>query len=146
MEHLYASRVKVQRLQLRVAEGRTAMHDWSDQEGTLANFPCRLDLLFLRPGKDVPAPFEAGVARDRMGVMFCSSDVPLLAGDRIVTLSGPIKGSFEIRSVPDQAQDYGAAHHIEVQVIETNQTLEGPTSYPDDALPEPLPWATPGFD
>jgi hypothetical protein len=140
VDHLFASRVKVQRLQLTVESGRTAEHDWIDQAGLLANFPCRLDLLFVRPGKDAQPAYEAGVARDRIGLMFCSAKIPLLAGDRIVTISGPIQGTFEIRNIPDRAQDFGTAHHIEVQIVETNQTLTGPTTFPSsDALPEPTP-------
>jgi hypothetical protein len=102
-----------------------------------------MDLLFVRPGKDVLPPFEAGVARNRMGVMFCSSSVPILAGDRIVMLSGPIQGTFEIRNIPDYAQDSSHAHHIEVQVIETNQTLDGPTTFPSTTS---VPEATPPID
>ena len=138
MDHLFSSRVKVQRLQLTIESGRTAEHDWVDQEGILANFRCRIDLLFSRPGKDAPPAYEAGVAQDRMGVMFCSSKIPILAGDRIVTLSGPVTGTFELKVVPDFALDFNSAHHIEVQVVETNQTLEGPTTFPSSqSLPEP---------
>jgi hypothetical protein len=144
MDHLYASRAKVQRLQLSVESGRTAVHDWRDQQGVLSNFPCRLDLLFIRPGKDVLPAIEAGVARDRVGILFCSSKIPLLAGDRIVLIGGPIQGTFDIKNIPDRAQGFGAAHHIEVQVVETNQTLEGPTAFPsEDGPPEPTPLIEP---
>lgn len=140
MDHLYPSKVKVQRLQLIVAEGRTATHDWVDQQGKLAKVPCRLDLLFVRPGKDVLPAFEAGVARSRMGIMFCPANIPLQAGDRIVTLSGPIDGTFDIPNIPDRAQDLDSAHHIEVQITETNQTLTGASTFPSQAgPPEPTP-------
>lgn len=140
MEHLYASRVKVQRLKLTVQSGRTAVHDWVDQDGVLSNFKCRIDLLFVRPGKDVLPAYEAGVARDRTGLLFCSAKLPLLAGDRIVTLSGPVVGTFSMSSIPDRAQDFSSAHHIEVQIVETNQTLAGPTAFPGEAgPPEPTP-------
>lgn len=140
MDHLFASKVKVQRLQLIVAEGRTTTHDWVDQPGKLASFKARLDLLFVRPGKDVLPPFEAGVARARMGLMLCNGNIPILAGDRIVTLSGPVEGTFEIRNIPDRAQDFSSAHHIEVQIVETNITLDGPKTFPSEAgPPEPTP-------
>ena len=140
MDHLYASRCKVQRLQMIVQEGRTSVHDWVDQPGILANFPCRLDLLFVRPGKDVLPAIEAGVARDRVGILFCAADVPLRAGDRVVTISGPVTGTFDIKNIPDKAQAFSTAHHIEVQVVETNQTLEGATAFPSEAgAPEPTP-------
>lgn len=140
MEHLFASRVKVQRLTLTIESGRTAEHDWIDQTGVLASVPCRLDLLFVRPGKDVLPAYEAGVARERIGLMFCSGDIPIEAGDRIVTISGPVQGTFEIRNIPDRAQDFNSAHHIEVQIVETNQTLTGPSTFPSTTtLPEPTP-------
>ena len=140
MDHLYASRCKVQRLQLIVADGRTATHDWVDQPGILSNFPCRLDLLFVRPGKDVLPAIEAGVARDRVGILFCAPNVPLQAGDRVVAISGPVQGTFDIKNIPDRAQSFSESHHIEVQIVETNQTLEGSSTFPSQAgAPEPTP-------
>lgn len=101
---------------------------------------CRLDLQFIRPGKDQPPAIVAGRAPDRVGVLFYDpltddSGVPLVrAGDRIQCISGPIFGTFEIRNIPDVAQDYTGAHHIEVQVVEVSQALTAPT-------PTPLPGA-----
>lgn len=144
MEHLYASEVKVQRLQLVVQSGRTAIHDWVDQTGVLASFRCRIDLNFVRPGKDAPPALNAGVATNRFGLLFCSASIPLQAGDRIVTLSGPVSGTFEIKAIPDTAQDFGSAHHIEVQIFETNQTLSGTSTFPsEDGPPEPTPLIEP---
>jgi hypothetical protein len=99
---------------------------------------CRLDLSFLRPGKDQPAPIVAGRAPDRVGVCYfdLASDgngAPLVtAGDRLECVSGPIFGTFEIRLIPDVAQSLAWAHHIEVQVIEVSQMLQAtsPTPYP----------------
>ena len=71
-------------------------------------------------------PVEAGRAPDRVGVLFCSLDVPLRAGDRVVTVEGPITGAFEIRAVPEQALNYVGAHHQEVQVVEAVQDLVAP--------------------
>lgn len=140
MEHLYASVVKVQRLQVFVEAGRTPRHEWVDQAPPLDRVRCRLDLNFIRPGKDVLPPLEAGVARDRVGIMFCSAAIDLRAGDRIVAVSGPEYGTFEIRNIPDRAQDFSTAHHIEVQIVETNQTLSGPTTFPsEDSPPEATP-------
>ena len=73
---------------------------------------CRLDLLFTRPGKDAPMPLVAGRAPDRVGVLFCDmpadvNGLPLVkAGDRFQLVSGPIAGTFEVRTVPEIAQDY----------------------------------------
>lgn len=141
MEHLYSSRVKVQRLQHLVVAGKQATFDWVDQPAPLNSVPCRLDLIFVRPGRDVLPAHEAGVARSRIGIMFCAPNVPLLAGDRIVTIAGPENGTFEIRNIPDKAQDSSSAHHIEVQIVETNQTLDsGDSQFPSEAAPpEPTP-------
>lgn len=102
---------------------------------------CRLDLTFLRPGKDQPAPVVAGRAPDRVGVCFfdLTSDVngaPLVkAGDRLLCVQGPIFGTFEIRLIPDVAQSLTGAHHCETQVTEVSQMLKPGTS--------PTPFGTP---
>jgi len=106
-----------------------------DQPGLLQ---CRLDLHLVRPGKDAPAPLVAGRAPDRVGVAFFDlypgpSGAPLvLAGDRLECVSGPIFGTFDIRVIPDVAQDLIGGHHIEVQVIEVSQMLQpgSPTPFP----------------
>ena len=103
---------------------------------------CRLDLQFTRPGKDAPMPLVAGRAPDRVGVLFYdmpadSSGLPLLkAGDRLQMVSGPIAGTFELRTVPEIAQDFLGAHHGESQVLEVSQSLQ-PGSY------TPFPGGTP---
>jgi hypothetical protein len=102
---------------------------------------CRLDLGFIRPGKDFPAPLVAGRAPDRVGVCYYdpvtnTSGVPLVqANDRLVCVEGPIFGTFEVRLVPDVAQDYVGAHHIEVQVIEVSKQVQpgSPTPFPGGA-------------
>lgn len=124
MDHLYSSVVKVQRMQRTRVDG-TPVTTWVDQEAPLSAIRCRLDLNFLRPGKDIPAPQNAGVAPDRIGIMFCSASVPLKAGDRLVTVSGPVSGIFDIKSIPDVALDFSSGHHIEVQIVETVQNLVG---------------------
>ena len=133
MDHLYASVVRVERLQLSVTAGVPSMA-WSVVEGG-EYVPCRLDLNFVRPGKDIPAAPVAGKAPDRIGVMFYSPYEVIRAGDRVVTIPGddgemPVVGTFEIRVIPDTAIDYSSAHHIEVQILETNQVLVD--SWPDD--------------
>lgn len=97
---------------------------------------CRLDLTFVRPGKDQPPAVVAGRAPDRVGVLYYDpitddSGVPLIkAGDRVAMVSGPIFGTFEIRVIPDVAQDYTGAHHVEVQVVEVSQALAPPSPTP----------------
>lgn len=136
MYHLFNSVVRVERLQMVVTDG-VAQLDWAqatDPDGDpnanslLARLPCRLDMNFLRPGKDIaPAP-EAGKAPDRLGILFTYPYAPLKAGDRVIAIQNdygsiPVKGTFEIRVIPDEAQDYSQTHHLEVQIIETNQNL-----------------------
>jgi hypothetical protein len=106
--------------------------------GAAGLLKCRLDLLFVRPGKDQPAPLVAGRAPDRYGVCYFdlatdANGIPLvLAGDRLKCVAGPIFGTFEIRPIPDVAQDMIGAHHIEVQVTEVSQQLKpgSPTPFP----------------
>jgi hypothetical protein len=47
-------------------------------------------------------------------------------------VAGPIFGTFEVRLIPDVAQDLTGAHHAEVQVIECSQVLQqgSPTPFP----------------
>jgi hypothetical protein len=110
-----------------------------NQAGLLA---CRLDLTFLRPGKDQPSPIVAGRAPDRTGVCYfdLASDengVPLiLSADRLQCVSGPIFGTFDIRLIPDVAQDLIGAHHVEVQVVEVSQMLK-------PGSPQPFPGTAP---
>lgn len=129
MRHLFNSVVRVESMQYIVRDGE-AYTDWAVVDDPKASWlECRLDLNFLRPGKDAPAPVNAGVAPDRIGIMFCAADAPLKAGYRIVTIDNaygqqPVKGVFDIKSIPDMALDYSTAHHIEVQIVEGVQAIE----------------------
>lgn len=154
MFHLFNSVVRVERLQLVTTDGVAEM-DWAqatDPDPNAAEMlkylECRLDMNFLRPGKDIlPAP-EAGKAPDRIGIMFTYPYAPIKAGDRIVAIPNregktPVKGTFEIRVMPDEAIDFSDQHHIEVQIIESNQNLSKdnwPTETPESPYPEvPVP-------
>ena len=121
MEHLYSSIVRVKRISAVSEDGGLEL-SWNVVP-QLQSVSCRLDLNFLRPCKDQLSPVVDGRAPDRVGVMFCSSSVPLRPGDHLETVSGPVTGTFQIRAIPDQALDYGSAHHIEVQVIEVSQDV-----------------------
>jgi hypothetical protein len=99
---------------------------------------CRLDLAFTRPGKDALMPLVAGRAPDRTGVLFYDmptdvNGLPLIkSGDRFAMVSGPVPGTFELRQVPEAAQDYLGAAHAENQVTEVSQALQpgGYTPFP----------------
>lgn len=121
MRHLFASKVRAEELVITPREGR-AEYSWKKVG---PSFMCRIDPNFIRPGKDVQAVVEAGRAPDRVALMFCDQTAPVGAGRRIVTEGGPIQGVFEMRAIPDIAVGYATGHHIEVQLIETNQELDG---------------------
>lgn len=131
MRHLYNSRAEVLRLSGVMTNG-TPVLTWTKVTVTVdtrlavpGELLCRLDLNFMRQGKDQPMPAVAGRAPDRIGVLFCDATDEIRAGDRIHCLTGPVKGTFEIRTIPDEAIDYTSAHHIEVQVVEVSQSLAG---------------------
>jgi hypothetical protein len=109
-----------------------------DEPGLLK---CLLNIGLVRPGKDYPAPFVAGRAPDRVGVVFydCAADVngvPFVkAGDRLQCVLGPVYGIWEIRMIPDVEQDFIGAHHMEAQVIEVSQALAPGTITPFPGSP-----------
>lgn len=138
MDHLYPSAFRVERMQLLIVEDGVPTTDWAQavsetgdqaENDMLAFLRGRLDLMFIRPGKDVvPAPV-AGKAADRMGILFTFPYAPLRAGDRLVAIPNavgkmPVTGVFELRDKPDEAQGYSDTHHLEMQVIEVRQDLD----------------------
>lgn len=134
MKPLFNSAVRVERLQLLVVDGVASMtysqatSPDSALNDMLQYLPCRLDMNFIREGKDAVPASVAGRAPDRVGVMFTDPYAPIRAGDRIVTVPNdrgemPVSGTFEIRAIPDEAVGYYSRHHIEVQIIETGQEL-----------------------
>jgi hypothetical protein len=135
---MYKSTVQVSRLQPSLQVGGGMSLAWSqlsdivdptlDEPGLLK---CLLNIGLVRPGRDQPAPFVAGRAPDRVGVVFydCAADavtgIPFVkAGDRLQCVLGPVYGIWEIRMIPDVEQDYLGAHHMEAQVIEVSQALQ----------------------
>lgn len=129
MQHLFNSVVKTRRLLSSQVDGLVT-NSWTDvTTDGLGYVKCRIDLNFIRPGKDEPAPINAGGAQDRYGILFCSASIPFKAGDRVECIANvrgafPVEGTFEIRSIPDKAIDFSSAHHIEVLVFEIPQDLE----------------------
>jgi hypothetical protein len=127
MRHLYNTRVEVSRLTVTMQSG-AATQTWQKLDAIVdpyldvpGEMMCRIDLIFQRPGKDQPMPLVAGRAPDRVGLMFFD---PIITGDRFHILDGPVQGTFEIRTMPDPAQQFGMlAHHMEVQVIEVAQNF-----------------------
>lgn len=145
MRGLYNSVVQVTRLESDFNDQGGMSMAWSTITGVpdvVLNTPgllaCRLDIGFVRPGKDQFAPLVAGRPPDRVGVCYYdpvtdANGLPVVkAGDQLVCVSGPIFGTWAIRVIPDVAQNYIGAHHVEVQVIEVSQQLgqTSPTPYP----------------
>lgn len=95
-----------------------AAYSWSV---VMRNKDVRLDLSFLRPGRDIPSPLEAGTARDRVGICFAPPTLVLKPGDRLQCVSGPVAGTFQVEDQPDGAQGYASLHHYEIFVKEVAQ-------------------------
>lgn len=151
MDHLYNSVVKVLRLRISVTDGvaTTTYQQATDSDPNtndlLRALPCRLDMNFVRPGKDaIPAPV-AGRAPDRVGLIFTYPYAPLKAGDRLVAIENaygeiPVPGAFELRQMPDEVLGFSSRHHLEAQVVEVGQEItkaNWPTETPQD-YEEPL--------
>lgn len=84
---------------------------------------CRIDLQYVRPGKDDLPMATTGRAPDRTGVMFCDY-TPYLKGQHIIQcVHGPIKGTFEIRFIPEEVQGYSEIHHMECGIVEIAKSL-----------------------
>ena len=147
---LYRSLVQVTRLVSLLGTGGSLSMTWQNVPDVLdpylpdkpGQMYCRLDVGFMRPGKDQPQPFAAGRAPDRVALMFFDPATDqggrslVRSGDRFTCLAGPVYGVWELRLIPEVAQDYVAAHHMEVQVVEVSQALAagGLTPFPGGPL------------
>ena len=132
LRHLYASKVEVLRRTTVSTGPGTRVEAWPKIEdmvdsklGVPGELMCRLDLQFLRNGKDIPLPVFAGRAQDRTGTLFCDVTEHLRAGDRVRCLEGDVEGTFEIRAIPDLAPSFMTVNHMEMQVIEVSQNMSG---------------------
>jgi hypothetical protein len=136
MRHLFRSTVEILESVTTIVEG-ARVQAWNkstksfDSTCPQGEMKCRLDLIFLRPGKDAPAPVVAGRTPDRTGVMFCSNTPSLQGGQIVRVIKGPYAGSsFLLKMRPDEAQDYFGSHHIEIQI---NEVAQAAFSYPSGA-------------
>jgi len=91
---------------------------------------CRLALGWLEPGSMAPDPVEATAPMPRVGTLYFdlsySGAMPLKAKDRLQTISGPVSGIFELRSIPYPAQDLiGVATFARVQIVEVSMVTLG---------------------
>jgi hypothetical protein len=138
---MFNSVVQVERLVVTTEDG-LATYDWQPVPGLV--LPCRLDLQFMRRGKDAPPPTEAGVAPSRFGLAFCEPEWDLRASDRLRTQPDelgeePVKGVFEIRDVPDVVNGMAYTHHYEIPVVEVSQAISFQPSGSSQGTPWPAP-------
>lgn len=147
MRHLYATRAEVLRLSGEMVDGSVIL-SWNKLTTVVdpsLNRPgelmCRIDLAFVRQGKDQPMAVVAGRAPDRTGLLFMDHHTDVRAGDRVRCITGPVEGTFEIKAIPDVAQGFGSAHHLEVQVFEVAKSadLDFPGSGVEESRLEYLP-------
>jgi hypothetical protein len=81
--------------------------------------PCRVDLSYIRRGKDPQWSPEAGRVQDRTGVAFFMPDAQVTTGDRIVLTSGGVAGTFLVDgTVEEILGNRGGVHHLEVPLAE----------------------------
>lgn len=128
----YSSVVQVRRLVRGSGAGRisgAANYTWGNSTDIIDSYwnvpgqmQCRLDVQFLRPGSQAPMPAESATVLPRIGTLFY--DLPddptfVRAGDHLTVVSGTFQGStFEIRVIPEPAQDYFGPTHMEAQIVE----------------------------
>lgn len=150
MRGLYRSLVQVYRLVPVLGSGGALTMSWQPVTDVLdpylpdkpGQMYCRLDVGFMRPGKDQPQPFAAGKAPDRVALVFFdpatdqSGRSLVKSNDRLTCLAGPVYGTWEFRLIPEVAQDFLGAHHMECQVVEVAQALVpgGLTPFPGAQL------------
>ncbi len=133
MRHLFNSVFRAERSGISQSDGIADL-GWvpagttDDEKAMLSWIQGRMDLQFVRQGKDAPIAIQAGEAPERSGVFFCGPEYQgvLKAGMRLVSIPNaigqePVQGVFDIRAIPDVAIDFAFAHHIEVQVFEMIQ-------------------------
>lgn len=136
MRHLFNNTVEILESITTIVEG-ARVQAWNKSSANFdatcapGEMKCRLDLIFLRPGKDAPMPVVAGRTPDRTGIMYCSNTPELKGGQIVKVVAGPYLGSsFLLKMRPDEAQNFSGSHHIEVQVFEVAQAS---VSYPSGA-------------
>lgn len=78
---------------------------------------CRLDLVYVRSGKDSQWMPTAAHSTDRTGVLFLPTGIEFRSGMRIHMTRGP-EGAFQIQGAIDDIYGYTDPHHIEVGVLE----------------------------
>lgn len=126
MRHLYSSKVRVIHLVSDIQAG-AATTEWQTRTEILDPYCepgymwCRIDLQFVRLGRDQLVFTNEGVMPDRFGTLYNDPTDFLDKGNKIVCVEGPVSGTFEINAKPDLIQNYRIIHHSEVQIVESSQ-------------------------
>lgn len=127
---MLVQRATVLRLDAVAVDG-VANYDWAP---FATGVPCRLDLSYMRKGKDQGWVAEAGRPVDRAGVLFLQiiqEDI-LRPGDRVEVFNrlGRKIGTFEVNGAFDTVDDrHGIPHHIEAGVTEVANALAEGAAY-----------------
>lgn len=115
------------------------VYNWVDVK---TNVMCRLDLNFVRMGKDQLWTPEAGRSTERSGVIFFLPTAPIKPGDWVKITKGP-KGIFSLEAAVDEAWGQSDVHHFEIGAKEVPQQLAlgapGAPQPPVDATGQPVP-------
>lgn len=114
--HLLPSTVKVKRPQMSTSDGVLST-TWQSVPG-MSSLQCRLEVGFYRPGKDQPLPIQAGRAPDRVAVLWVAPSTDLRPGDHLECVSGPVSGTWELRTNLDSVSNMRTLHHLEGQLVE----------------------------
>lgn len=114
--HLLPSEVRVKRPQVSTQDG-VLTTSWQAVPA-LSNVRCRLEVGFYRPGKDQPLPIQVGRAPDRVAVVWVAPNTDLRPGDHLECTSGPVSGTWELRTNLDDVSNMRNFHHREGQVVE----------------------------
>jgi hypothetical protein len=108
-------RCTVQRMRATSVDG-APVYSWTN---LATDVHCRLDLSYVRRGKDESWTQEAGRAPDRTGVLFMLPDSPLRSGDRVVlTFPKELGGVYTADGAIDPVIDENTLHHFEIGVTE----------------------------
>lgn len=119
--HLLPSRVRVKRPSMRMVDG-VMTTTWVTVPG-LESVQCRIDVGFFRPGKDFPLPPQAGRAPDRVAVYYFAPGTEVRPGDYLECISGPVDGTWLLRTLPDSAVGLNRLSHLEGQAVEVAPSL-----------------------
>lgn len=119
MESMLPSRCSILRLEDVGRSDGTSSFLWNP---VITNLKVKVDLGFLRTGRDNSLTIEAGRTPDRTGTAFFAGNPDVRGADRIKITEGALLGmEFDIDIAPDLIQDSFAVHHLEAAVKEVTQ-------------------------